>query len=663
MPPRTSQRLELTWFNKDKALIPAERGKYGYSWVDPKDPRYCEVRTLVETAVVQGAEAEKVEGVEYTERADLTPTTDNLLIHGDSGDVLEALHHVPELASKYAGKIKLFYADPPFNTEKRFTHYEDNLEHSIWLTMMRDRLIHVRELLAADGSVWIHLDDSENHRMRALLDEVFSPGAFVAEIAWQKRTSRDNRAAFSDSHDYILVYAPAGSQRWKDVRNRLVDSGEFSNPDNDPNGPWRSVPMSAQAGRATASQFWTVVTPTGVRHDPPPGRAWTYTRERFQELVDKGWVYWPKNGDGKPRLKKYPTEDDGLVPMTWWPSDETGTTDSAKKGLMNLFPGISDIFDTPKPETLLERIVHIATDPGDVVLDVFAGSGTTAAVAHKMGRRWVTAELVEETIQRFTLPRLQMVVSGEDPGGITTTSAERVDDSEDGLPEGLSAPEAHTINQALTKASKFVSAPVDIGKLVQDAVRVDRATEQPALDAKEAKELRRLIDKLAESPAAQTDLLPHLRKVVGDQLRTRKGSGSMNWRGGGSFRVMELSPTVFDYDPRLGLVMLTDAAHGETLVASIAANLGFERTPGAHPFHGRKGKMRLVVLEGAVTEQVVDDVLAHLPSGERVTIAALSVPDGVRKYLRQRSRGSVVKHVPDDLFSFAGNTSTETLEG
>lgn len=137
----------------------------------------------------------------------------------------------------------------------------------------------------------------------------------------------------------------------------------------------------------------------------------------------------------------------------------------------------------------------------------------------------------------------------------------------------------------------------------------------------------------------------------------------MNWRGGGSFRVMELSPTVFDYDPRLGLVMLTDAAHGETLVASIAANLGFERTPGAHPFHGRKGKMRLVVLEGAITEQVVDDVLAHLPSGERVTIAALSVPDGVRKYLRQRSRGSVVKHVPDDLFSFAGNTSIETLEG
>lgn len=614
MPPRTSQRLELTWFNKDKALIPAERGKYGYSWVDPKDPRYCEVRTLVETALVQGTQAEKVAGVEYTERADLVPTTGNLLIHGDSGDVLEALHYVPELAAEYAGRVKLFYADPPFNTEKTFTHYEDNLEHSIWLTMMRDRMIHVRDLLHPDGSVWVHLDSSENHRMRLLMDEVFGPGKFVAEIVWQKRYSRESRPAIGIVHDTILVYAP-NPERWKSVRHKVPRTGskEYRNPDNDPRGPWRLVPMTAPGTRK--NQMYDIVGPDGTVHRPPPGRCWSTVREGFDALMAEGRIRFGMEGKSAPGIVRYLDEDDGLTPWSWWPHDEVGHTDESKKEIQALFPGI-DAFDTPKPERLLERIIHIATDPGDLVLDVFAGSGTTAAVAHKMGRRWITSELRAETIEMFTLPRLTKVVRGQDPGGATATVGERVDATESELPPGMTADEAQKFNSLLNKVLKE-----------HGSLKHDRAI----------KELKAL-------------------------TKTRKAS-SCHWRGGGSFRSMALSPTVFDFDPRLNLVTLTDEAQGETLVASVAANLGFERTPAEHPFHGRKGKMRLVVIEGVVTEQVIDDILAHLPPGERVTIAALSVPDGARKHLRESSRGSVIKHVPDDLFSFAGGTATETLEG
>ena len=164
------QLLELTWFNKDKALIPSEEGRYAYEWVDPKDPRYCETRALVVDEVVTGKQSPKDEDTQYSERADLDPTEDNLLILGESGDVLEALTRVPELREKYLGKVKCIYIDPPFNTAQTFADYEDNLEHSVWLTMMRDRLVHLRKLLSDDGSIWVHLDDVENHRMRLLMD-------------------------------------------------------------------------------------------------------------------------------------------------------------------------------------------------------------------------------------------------------------------------------------------------------------------------------------------------------------------------------------------------------------------------------------------------------------------------------------------------------------
>lgn len=203
----TKKRLELTWYNKDLALIPTTDGRYGYSWVHPTDPRYCEVRPLVMDDFVEGKQNPKEDKYVYSERADLTPQTDNLLIHGESGDVLEALTRVPELADKYVGRVKLIYIDPPFNTAQTFASYEDNLEHSVWLTMMRDRLLHMKKLLSEDGSIWVHLDYAENHRMRLLLDEVFGAQNFVAEIIWQKAESTRNDATyFSTDQDVILLY-------------------------------------------------------------------------------------------------------------------------------------------------------------------------------------------------------------------------------------------------------------------------------------------------------------------------------------------------------------------------------------------------------------------------------------------------------------------------
>lgn len=663
MPPRNSQRLELTWFNKDKALVPIARGNYGYSWVDPRDPRYCEVHTLVETGTVEGAQADKLDGVDYSERADLVPTTDNLLIHGDSGDVLEALHHVPELAQNYVGQVKLAYLDPPFNSSQAFVEssYEDNLEHSIWLTMMRDRVLHIRELLTVDGSIWIHLDDREVHRMRCLLDEVFGADHFVAEIVWQKRTSRENRAAVSDSHDVILVYSRGPVDVWKGARNRLDRTGTGSNPDNDPRGPWDSVPFSAQGYRE--NQMYTITTPTGVPHTPKKedGRCWGAVEAEYLRMKSEGLIHFPKKGDGKPRVKQFVSEAPGLVPHTLWLASEVGDNDTAKKGLMAMFAG-QDAFATPKPERLLERIIHISTDPGDIVLDVFAGSGTTAAVAHKMGRRWVTAELRDETIERFARPRLTNVVNGTDTGGISTTS-QRIPTEDADLPEGMTPKEAQTFYTAYGKVADTITISVDLAKATSKLVRRRVKEQSTSLDERESKELLRLLRKLDQDDLKPVeDLLPDVSRQVRSAVQTAEHR-VVNWRGGGGFRVMELSPNIFDFDPQLELVMLTDAASGETLVASVAANLGFRLTPDERPFHGRKGKMRLVVMEGAVTEQVVDDVLAHLPSDERVTIAALSVPDGIRKYLRQRSRGSVIKHVPDDLFSFAGDSSTSTTEG
>jgi len=603
------QKLELTWFNKDKALIPTEAGKYGYTWVDPKDPRYCETHTLVVDDVVSGTQSPKADDITYSERADLEPTDDNLLIIGESGDVLEALTRVPELAEQYVGQVKCVYIDPPFNTAQTFANYEDNLEHSIWLTMMRDRLVHLRQLLSDDGSIWVHLDESEAHRMHLLLDEVFGAGNFVAKVAWQKQYGPDNRSVFTQTDDSILVYAKR-FDAFRTVRNFLprtaAQDASYKNPDNDPRGPWKAENFTAQAGRGTPTQFYTLTTPSGNQFDPPAGRCWLYTKARFEELVQDNRVWFGPDGNNRPAVKRFRSEVmDGRVPETWWTYQEVGHNQDGKKEIKTLFPD-ENPFSTPKPERLLERIIHIASNPGEIVLDVFAGSGTTAAVAHKMGRRWVACELIEDTVERFTQPRLTKVVCGKDPGGITLTRGERTDNTENGLPDGLSPDEAQQLTSLINKAIRD-----------HEALKKDAGI-----------------------------------KVLKNLVKTKKSKDTVNWRGGGSFVVARLSPSCFDYDPELDLVTLTEAATGRTLIASVAENLNFRLTPEHRYFHGVRGMMRLVVIEGRLDQGKVDDLVAHLECDEGLTIAATEIDDGVRQYLRSLGRGCRAVHIPNDLFPY-----------
>lgn len=660
---RRPQKLELTWFNKDQALIPTEEGKYGYTWVDPKDPRYCEVHTLVAEGVVRGEQSPKEEGVAYSKRADLEPTEDNLLILGESGDVLEALTQVPELADKYVGQVKCVYIDPPFNTAQTFANYEDNLEHSIWLTMMRDRLIHLRRLLSDDASIWVHLDDVENHRMRMLMDEVFGAGNFVAEVVWQKAYSPKNDApAFSVDQDYILVYSRTPD--WKSNRFERLASRDalYKSTDGDLRS-WISADPAAPSAHRNQTWVYAIQNPfTGELIYPAKGRCWgqnqdamhaameawgvqykreiindderraqicgvpvsdlrkgvpallvdidiDVSREIAQTRYDQGsWpeFYFTRGGLGGIKRKRYlDAVSSSRAPRTLWLHDEVGHSRSAKHEMKLIFPDESP-FSTPKPERLLECLIHIATNPGDIVIDVFAGSGTTAAVAHKMGRRWVTCELVEDTMERFARPRLEKVVRGEDPGGITLTKGERVDATEEGLPEGISAEDAQKLTSLLNKAI------------------TDR-------------------DDLKNNPAVK-----ELKSLV----KTVKSKDTVNWRGGGSFQVARLSPSCFDYDPDLDLTTLTEAATGSTLVESVAANLGFYLTPDERHFDGILGRQHLAVVEGVLDDTKVDDLMAHLPEGHTLLLAATIVPEGVRDHVRRFKNGSRVLHIPLDLFTY-----------
>lgn len=380
----------------------------------------------------------------------------NVLILGNAERVL------PNLAASRAhpeprGEVKLCYLDPPFNTGEHFLHFGDYLGRSSWLTMMHECLHAIRSLLTSDGSVWLHLDDAAQHHGRNLLDEVFGAESFVATIIWQRRTSRDNRKAFSTMHDYIHVYSPAGAVEWKKKRNAFPDKGPYRNVDGDPRGPWRSVPMSAQAGHATANQFYTIESPGGTRHDPPRGRCWTYSRERFEELVAEGRVYWPRNGKGRPRLKKYVDESTGLSPFTLWTADEVGDTASAKKQLLAEFPDFPP-FDTPKPERLIERIIQIGTNEDDLVLDPFLGSGTTAVVANRLGRRWIGIEQESQTVRRFVLPRVKgsfPTTGSGSVGGMTLLEMPTDDD------ESASLVAPHSRSRTATRRSAVLSQSPD----------------------------------------------------------------------------------------------------------------------------------------------------------------------------------------------------------
>ena len=380
------QKLELTWIGKENR---------------PK----LEPRILLE---------DPAKSYHAKHRITSADKFDNRLIFGDNLLALKALE------GEFSGKVKCVFIDPPYNTGSAFTHYDDGVEHSIWLSLMRDRLEIIRRLLSEDGSLWITIDDNEAHYLKVLCDELLGRANFVANVIWQKRFSPNSTAIhLSDSHDHVLVYAREKGS-WKRnllPRTEKADSN-YKNPDNDSRGFWTSSDLSARNYYSLGQ--YPVTAPSGREiPGPPPGRYWTISKEKFLELDADKRIWWGAKGDNQPRLKRFLNEvREGVVPQTVWGHDEVGHTQEAKKETLAF--NSDDVFTTPKPERLMKRIVELATNPGDLVLDSFAGSGTTGAVAHKMGRRWIMVELGEHC-HTHIIPRMQKVIDGVDPGGITET--------------------------------------------------------------------------------------------------------------------------------------------------------------------------------------------------------------------------------------------------
>lgn len=400
--PEHEGRLELTWTNKDKRLLANEDGSY--EWVAPSDYRVAEVRLLHDMTTV---------GEVGTTRA-----ADNLLIRGDALNALTSLTRLPEFSNQYLNKVRLAYLDPPFNTQQSFLQYDDALEHSVWLTMIRDRLVEIRSLLSSDGSVWVHLDDAEMAHCRIVMDEVFGAENFLATVIWQRRFDPRNTARhISADHDFILVFAKdANLCRFNQLVRTEAMTAAYTNPDKDHRGPWRRGDLAARNPYGLG--LYPIVTPSGREIDgPPSGSYWRISADKLAALDADGRIYWGPKGDSRPYIKRFLSEvSAGRVPGSIWSPEEVGFVRNGKEEVRRLIAD-TEPFATPKPERLMHRIISIATDPGDIVLDPFAGSATTAAVAHKLGRRWVTIEREEATVDTFALPRLSGVVAGADSGG------------------------------------------------------------------------------------------------------------------------------------------------------------------------------------------------------------------------------------------------------
>lgn len=335
------------------------------------------------------------------------PYADNLLVQGDNLLALKAL------LPFYRGQVKCIFIDPPYNTQSAFEHYDDRLEHSQWLSMMYPRLVLLRELLAENGSIWVTLDDNEAHYCKVLMDEVFGRQNFVANVVWQHSVQPKNDAKLiSLHHNHLLAYRKSSSFQRKQLARTEEHNVNYRNPDNDPRGLWRSGDFRSPNRRENL--IYSVKTPSG-KVIAAPAKGWRWSKEKFQEKVQTGEISFVDD-ESRVLRKIYLSEQQGRVPESIWFGQEVGTTREASNHVSALFASAS-VFDTPKPERLIQRILEIATNPNDLVLDSFLGSGTTAAVAHKMGRRYIGIEMGEHA-QTHCLPRLQKVLEGE-PGGIS----------------------------------------------------------------------------------------------------------------------------------------------------------------------------------------------------------------------------------------------------
>ncbi|WP_346536868.1 site-specific DNA-methyltransferase [Micromonospora sp. DPT] len=617
--------------NQDQALLPD--GKGGYDWVKRDDPRVTEVRLLDETAAVGDVAG--------------TPA-DNLLIIGDAHDALRALNRTPEYAAEYKGKIKLVYIDPPFNTRQAFEQYDDNFEHSVWLTMFRDRIREISRLMADDGIIWVHLDDAEVHRARQVLDDELGIGSYLGTVVWQKADGpRNDLPNFSTDHDTLLVYGKTASAKLnRSARDEALNS-IYKSPDGDPQ-PWYDGDPTAPSAHRNQTWVYAIQSPiTGELLYPTNGRCWATKQETVfaamseyasyelrlldddakraricgvsVEGVRKGvpalmltvpldearrsaeerkasglwpeYILRPKGTLGRKR----PQPNTGSNTRTIWFNTEVGHNREAKAEIKALFPGVTP-FATPKPERLLRKIVEVSTQPGDVVLDCFAGSGTTAAVAHKLGRRWVTVEGIESTVRDFTLPRLTKVVDGSDQGGVSVSKS-RV---------------------------PLVELPTDVAVAALD-------------------DARKVVQKLLDAGIVDVDRDAVL-ELIG-QMRTKPVRKRI-WTGGGGFRVLTVAPSRLSVEGEL--VFLADLSPDE-LCRYVAAQLGYRLTPDRRGVAGVKGRDVLVVVPGVIDEEMVHYAVSLTNPDETVTIGGAGLHPRSTLTLAAVRPGSRAFKVPDGI--------------
>ena len=357
----------------------------------------------------------------------------NLIVEGDN------LHALKALLPRYAGKVKCIYIDPPYNTGNEGWVYNDNVNapeikkwlgetvgkeaedltrHDKWLCMMYPRLVLLKQFLAEDGAIFVSIDDNEVASLRLLMDEIFGRKNFIATMAWQKRYSRENRGSIGDAHEYLVGFA-INPDRFKESRNRVpIDEKQakvYKNLNDDPNGRWRGIPMTAQGFRP--NQMYEIVSPDGTVHTPPPGRCWGMIESAYRKLETAGRIYFGKSGKSQPQVIRYLSEVEGMIPWTWLPHEEVGHTDEAKKELYSVLSTDCD-FDTPKPTRLIQRILQIASDGPSLILDSFAGSGTTGHAVLKQNaadgghRKFILVEMEPNIAKDITAERVRRVIEG-----------------------------------------------------------------------------------------------------------------------------------------------------------------------------------------------------------------------------------------------------------
>ncbi len=338
--------------------------------------------------------------------------SENMIIKGDNLEALKAL------LPYYKGQVKCIYIDPPYNTGGAFEHYDDNFEHSTWLSLIYPRLELLRELLSEDGSIWISIDDDECHYLKVICDEVFGRKNFINNVIWEKKFAPQNDVKWlSDSHDHILCYAKDKEKWHPNLLPRTEEmNARYKNLDNDPRGVWTSDNLLRKD--VQLSGMYKIITPSGRVCEPSQGASWRVNEEKFKEMVADNRIWFGKDGNGVPRIKRFLSEvQNGMVSMTIWKYQEVGHNQEAKKEVKTF--NSDDVFTTPKPERLIQRILTLSTKIGDLVLDSFLGSGTTCAVAQKMGRKYIGIEMGEHVITHC-VPRMKAVIAGEQ-GGISKT--------------------------------------------------------------------------------------------------------------------------------------------------------------------------------------------------------------------------------------------------